>query len=312
VALRILQKTFVLIFLFAFVVFQTKVPVVFAVTTSSASVTVGATVPEQESEGSSPAPSNPVPSNPNVPPPSAPLEAYDIKVTDITTTSFKMSAQYNKNASDSFKLYYFLNGKKTTLLVGAHPSPSKSPKFSFPNLPSGAKVYYEVIASAPALSEVYTFEGNVQLVKTDSTVPAVLNFTSIPEGSNLVRITWSTDETAKTELFVRDNPSAQYTSRYISATATTSFNTLLQGSPGSTVNAYVVATDLADNSAQSQVYPISFAVPPPVKFLSMKVDSVTISSARVLWSLDASALSTISYKTSLGVTKTLAGPYAKS
>lgn len=305
-ALRLLQKTLTLIFLFAFVIFQTRVPVVFAVTTSSASVTVGATV-VQESEGSpSPAPSNPTPSNPNLPPPpspSSPLEAYNVQITEITSTSFNMSAQYNKNATDTFKVYYFINTTKVTLLGGAHPNPSQDPKFIFTNLPSGAKVYYEIIASAPALDETYTYEGSVQLTKTDTVAPIVSNFTVISEGSDLVRVTWDTNEKARSELLVRDNRSAPFVSRYKSPTTTTTFSTLLQGVAGTTVEAQVLVTDLADNSAKSQVYPISFKIPLPPKILSLKVDSVTMSSGRVVWSLDTAVTPTISYSVAQGVSK---------
>lgn len=309
-ALRVLQKICSIVFLLTFVIFQIKVSFVLSATTSTSSVTVGATVPgaEPEEEGSPSAPpSTPPPSNPNVPLPSDPLQAYNIVVTEVTTSSFKLALEYNKNANDSFLIYKVVNGVKTTTLqTGSHPNPSHNPKFSFKDLSEGALIAYEINASAPALGETYKVEGTVQLIKTDTTAPAVLNFSSVLQSSGLARLTWDATENSVAQLFVKRSGEANFTQAYTSL-LNSSFTTLVSGIAGSSSDVYIILTDTANNSSQSQLYKVTFGLPPAPKVTSLLVDSITDTSARITFAVDAPVNSEISYTVN-GISKTMVGP----
>ena len=307
-AIRVLQKVCSLILLLTVIIFNVQVHFVLATTTSTSSVNIGATVPEPEDQGSpSPPPITPPPSNPKEPLPTDPLQAYNIVVSEVTTSSFKLALQYNKNASDSFILYKVLNGVNASALqTGSHGIPSINPKFIFQNLPEGALIAYEITAKSLSPVETTKIEGTVQLIKTDTTPPAVLNFSSILQPSGLARLTWDATENSVAQLFVKKSGETSFTQTYTSSLSS-SFTTLISGVPGSISSVYIVLTDQVNNSSQSQLYDVSFGLPPAPKITSLYADTITNASARINYEVDALVTGSIVY-TANGISKSIVVP----
>jgi cysteine-rich repeat protein len=144
------------------------------------------------------------------------------------------------------------------------------------------------VAANEAISANSTFK------TLDATAPLITLVATTNITTSGARITWTTNEAA--DSLVEYGPTVAYGSTKSDAIATTSHQVDLTGlAPDATYNYRVKSKDAANNLATSGNFTFKTLKPPPPTISSIQVTNITQTGARILWTTDTAANSTVNY-----------------